>query len=458
MSAKVLNLRQAVRVAALVLLCLATALQVPLRGQEAGTAKGLVIHRHSPSSSDRLAEATEYVKVERFGQVTNLIPVGGGPQIRIFNDRLVEIVEYADLTSGTITTDAQIAELKSKPAALGVLAKKYPKAHDLLAVEARRINAAVQMFGQSKVLVAGRWQEKAEMSAQSASTGESLTVTTEDGQSRTYTGVKVAGQDPDALRIMHSGGAASIPFEQLGAADRTKYGFDPVKAAEYRKQKEMASKEPPAPTPQENQTELSEEELIAQFQKQYPDKQYVEIYSMAREVISERKKAASEARMAAEYPSYAKLIEGIEEGVSTRKTDTESFNRISKLLAEEAPPSGRQPVLEKGKLYMVSDENGTFSIGQRMDDLILAKNVDGIPFAIVQLPDPSLLDGVRLSEGPLVRCVGTYKGDQGVTMVTGAEKTFPLFQASLIAGLSVTGGDLITVRFPALIEEGDEGL
>lgn len=214
--------------------------------QETTPGKGLVIHRHSPSGSDRLAEATEYTKVEVFPQVTNVTLVGGGSQMRILNDRVVEVIEYADLSTGTIITEAQIHELKAKPAALGVLAKRFPKAYERLVDEARRINSAVQMLDQGKVLVAGRWQDKDTMSVPSPATGETLTVSLEDGQSRTFTGVRVTGQEPDSLRIMHSRGAATIPYEQLSEKDQQRYGFDPARAEGFRQQKGMAQRSPSA--------------------------------------------------------------------------------------------------------------------------------------------------------------------------------------------------------------------
>ncbi|MAS96150.1 MAG: hypothetical protein CMO55_23355 [Verrucomicrobiales bacterium] len=212
------------------------------------SAKGLVIRNQGPGSSNDLAYATEYSEIEKFAHVTNLTPATGGNKIRLSNDQVVEVVEYFDFSTASITSDQQIADLKARPAALGVLARKYPNAHRLLAEEATRLQSAIQMLEQGKVLIGGQWKDKDAMATSSAPEKLSITVHLDGGQARTYTGVTVTGQEPDSLQIMHSGGAATIPFEQLTADDQKKYGFDPVKAAEYRKQKEMAiASQPPSP-------------------------------------------------------------------------------------------------------------------------------------------------------------------------------------------------------------------
>ncbi|MCB1232242.1 MAG: hypothetical protein KDN19_18470 [Verrucomicrobiae bacterium] len=426
-----------------------------ITAQEAGAAKGLVIHKHSPSGSDKLADATEYLSVERFPQVTNISPVGGGPQMRILNDRVAEVIEYTDLTGGTITTDAQIAELKAKPAALGVLAQKYPKAHDLLANEARRINAAVQMLGQGKVLVAGQWRDKAEMSKASNATGEALTVTTEDGQSRTFTSVKITGQTPDSLQIMHSGGAASIPFEQLSEADRKKFGFDPEKAAQFRAEKEKMASTLPSPSASlaSPVVEETEEEMTARLKREFPEKSDLDIFEMVGELKAKREQAATKARMADEFPSFQKLISSLEPGASARPANADTFNRFQELLLEAAPPSGRSAILKKGGLYTVTDAYGTFVMGQRTEDLILGIDIDGKPFALLQLASPDLLDGVKFVNNPgTVWCVGQYSGDREVIMASGAAETFPVFEGRLIAGMGV-GDQLVTVLFGKEEEE-----
>ncbi len=54
--------------------------------------------------------------------------------------------------------------------------------------------------------------------------------------SKTYTGVSLTSTDPDGISIAHSGGVAKIPFEKLPPDLQTKFGFDPQKAADFRKQ------------------------------------------------------------------------------------------------------------------------------------------------------------------------------------------------------------------------------
>lgn len=208
--------------------------------QEAFAAKGMVIYKTHPENSDDLAIIVEYEEFKNFGTVANITPAGGGDVIRTSGKNVVQAVEYQDFTGGSFTTQQQVADLKAIPPALGELAKRFPRARDLLAEEARRINTAVQLLEQGKILVAGQWKEKTEMATASSSSGESLTITTEEGESRTYTGVRVTGQELDSLRIMHSGGAATIPYEQLTEEDQERYGFDPAKAEEFRQEKVMA--------------------------------------------------------------------------------------------------------------------------------------------------------------------------------------------------------------------------
>lgn len=385
---------------ALVLFCLATGSQTPLRGQEAGAAKGLVIHKHSPSGSDKLADATEYLTVERFPRVTNISPVDGGPQMRILNDRVAEVIEYTDLTGGTITTDAQIAELESRPKALGVLAKKFPKAHDLLAAEARRINAALQMLDQGKVLVAGRWQDKSEMSAPSTATGETLVVWLDDGQTRTYTSVKVTGQDPDALRIMHSGGAASIPFEQLSEADQKKYGFDAAKAEEFRKQKEMAAANRPAQMPTE---------------------------------------AGAPQNSDSPLTGVEGFLAEIGPGFSTH--DNESSIKKQFFAGLGAMDSFyTAPKLEKDKTYAIDSLAGqSFGIQQRVGGVLLINDINDSPCAILNCEPAELLEGTRLAQGDRAWAIGTYLGDREFKMNFGGARTFPLFTVSLLAWVTEDG-------------------
>lgn len=55
--------------------------------------------------------------------------------------------------------------------------------------------------------------------------------------STTYKNYEVVKVEPDGLRILHSAGAAKIPYEQLPATLLKQYSFDPAKAKEFRERK-----------------------------------------------------------------------------------------------------------------------------------------------------------------------------------------------------------------------------
>ena len=63
-----------------------------------------------------------------------------------------------------------------------------------------------------------------------------FTLTTTAG--RTYSGATITKVEPDGLRVTHESGTAKIPFEKLPEELRIKYGYDPAKAAEFKKKSE----------------------------------------------------------------------------------------------------------------------------------------------------------------------------------------------------------------------------
>jgi hypothetical protein len=59
---------------------------------------------------------------------------------------------------------------------------------------------------------------------------------------KTYTGVVFRGAEPDGIKIMHDGGAAKIPMEDLPEALRAQFNFDAKKAERFRKEQATAQK------------------------------------------------------------------------------------------------------------------------------------------------------------------------------------------------------------------------
>jgi len=64
------------------------------------------------------------------------------------------------------------------------------------------------------------------------------TLSTTDGN--TYTNVTVKRSDPSGIDIVYDAGAVHIPFEKLSAEIQKQYGYDPIKAADFVKQKAAA--------------------------------------------------------------------------------------------------------------------------------------------------------------------------------------------------------------------------
>lgn len=63
-------------------------------------------------------------------------------------------------------------------------------------------------------------------------------ITTTDG--KTYTAATITKVEPDGIRILHESGTAKIPFAKLPLALQQKHGYDPTKAAAFKKAADAA--------------------------------------------------------------------------------------------------------------------------------------------------------------------------------------------------------------------------
>jgi len=229
---------------------------------QTNTATGIVIHRYSPTGSDHLADATEFSTIEKFQRVTNFVRASDRKQIRLMNAQVAAVIEYPNFTTSSFTTAEQIEALREQVKRNEDLTDRFPKSQALLSEMSKKIEASLQLFDQGKVLVAGRWTERSGMASPSDSVkGEELIITTEAGIQRTFSGVKVTGKTPDALRIMHSGGAATISFEELSKEDQAKYDFSEEEAQAFRQEEQMAKSQ----SESRGILGLSDEEAIARF-------------------------------------------------------------------------------------------------------------------------------------------------------------------------------------------------
>lgn len=92
----------------------------------------------------------------------------------------------------------------------------------------------------SLTVAAGQTNSTASVSLKAAGTNQLATnvdstipdLTTTTG--KIYKRFEVLRIEPDGLNIMHSGGVAKVPFEELSDSIQKKYGYDPAKAAAKR--------------------------------------------------------------------------------------------------------------------------------------------------------------------------------------------------------------------------------
>lgn len=205
----------------------------------------MILYKSSPDSPDETARAIEFSKAERFAQVTNYVPLEGGSSIRLFNNQLVALIFYPKIEGQTISSPEQIALLRGTAEQMKMTATKFPTTLERLTPPYRAVQAALAEIDSGKVLIAGEWKDKAMIGAPTSG-GETLKVKLPDGTEREYTGVQITGKNIDSLKIMHSGGAATIPYEQLPEELQKQHGFDPLKIAELRKDRASEGEAMPA--------------------------------------------------------------------------------------------------------------------------------------------------------------------------------------------------------------------
>jgi hypothetical protein len=206
------------------------------QGVYAAEPGGMILFKSSPDSPDETARAIEFSKAERFAQVTNYVPLEGGSSVRLFNNQLVALIFYPKIEGQTISSPEQIALLKGTAEQMKVTATKFPTTLERLTPPYRAVQAALAQIDSGKVLIAGEWKDKAMIGAP-ASGGETLKVKLPDGTEREYTGVRITGKNIDSLKITHSGGAATIPYEQLPEELQKRHGFDATEIAKVREEK-----------------------------------------------------------------------------------------------------------------------------------------------------------------------------------------------------------------------------
>ena len=119
-----------------------------------------------------------------------------------------------------------------------------------------------------------------------------LDITTTDG--RTYKDCTISKVEPDALRIIHSDGAARLPYEKLPPALQKQF-FDPAKVAAYHEQVEEAKRAAAVKAEEERrQQQIAAAEAQEQREAEAEARQRQEDEKMAAEQAAEGQRLAVE--------------------------------------------------------------------------------------------------------------------------------------------------------------------
>ena len=386
----------------------------------------MILFKSSPSSADDTARVVEFSKAERFAQATNYVPVGGGDSVRLLNNQVVSLIFYPRIVGQTIGAPEEIALLRHTAEQMKLTANQFPSALQPLTAPYRTVQAALAQFDSGKILIAGEWKDKAMVGAPTSG-GETLKVKLPDGTEREYTGVRITGETFDSLKITHSGGAATIPYEQLPEELQKQHAFDPVAIAKAREEKAQEAMTSTASTPG-----------IA-----IPEKPNVTLIRAASDDgINAKWFEKSES---AESQTLAKFLSQFETGVSVGTFSSEQFSSMKKFLHEIAPFSSSAGVLEKAKPYMVADPQTTctvgvpFAIPQDEAYVLPLHDQNGSNFSALIFYEPGLFEGIAFQKLFAV-CIGSYFKD----LPDGT----PVFLGHAVNGLDSSAQKLIVVKLP----------
>ncbi len=368
--------------------------------------QGAILHKPFAGAPDSLVKATEYDSIERFGQVINVVPTGSTQSARMMRETVVEIIEYRDLTSATLTTPEQTQQLQDDIAKLSGVIAKFPETKNTLSPELVRLQQAAEKLESGEVLLSGRWVPRSTMANTEPSEANEgteeeigdLTIAIEGGGQRTFKQAKILKVESDGLRIIHSSGTAKVHYTQLPQELRGRWTFEPSK-------EEPQMTRPPSPT-------------IAD--------------SVSKDVAS---------------PEEEDMLYPIPLGFSEYTKDRREAKGLLVILDRMDRFYGAS-VLKKGKTYVLDSLAGqTFGIQQRTVDLFLIADVRGQSMALIQF-QPTAFEGIGLGQGDRAKAIGTYLGDQQVEMLNGAVQTFPVFDLKMMTWTTRQGNTAVVKAGP----------
>jgi TPR repeat protein len=191
-------------------LVLAVAAILPAIAEEAGS--GIIIYSTMDHAQDEIAVAVPFVKADQHQLVTN-VTTGDGQTFRVTKNQLKQIVRPTDLSRTSVVDEAGLGKLRSEASSLRSMQARYPRAKVALEPLATRLEGMIQAIESGNVVVSGRLLSRADYEKQmSASAPKTINLTV---GGRTYAGARLSSVGEGVISIMHSGGAASVPVDQL---------------------------------------------------------------------------------------------------------------------------------------------------------------------------------------------------------------------------------------------------
>ena len=158
---------------------------------------------------------------------------GGRTSERLIKAQVKDHIEVPDLGVDFLL-DFQFEEVKACLEQLTTVVEAYPRLRPRLLPLGSELKTIVDAHGKNLIRQAGVWREKPE--SEMADAGTVLTSTS----GKVYRGVEVREIEPDGLLVQHEAGVSKIAFLDLPKDVQDKYGFDPVAAEAFRKEREAA--------------------------------------------------------------------------------------------------------------------------------------------------------------------------------------------------------------------------
>lgn len=184
---------------------------VPLAIAEEPVA-GIIIYSTMEHGRDEIAIAVPFVKAEQHLLVTN-VTTAAGQTFRVTKNQLKQMVRPTDLSRASVVDDAGLGKLRSEASSLRSMQERYPRAAATLEPLATRIEGMVQAIESGNVVVEGRLMSRTDYEKQmAASTPKTINLTV---GGKSYAGARLSSVGEGVISIMHSGGVASVPVDQL---------------------------------------------------------------------------------------------------------------------------------------------------------------------------------------------------------------------------------------------------